>query len=458
MDNSNKFVSGFFLVWDVITLSLTFILSISLFKENSFQTLDWLVFFGLTSIWFVIVLSRKLYLSDRKSQDVSSRIINFLKSCMILIVMFGLTYLVFTFPPNFRNAIIAFSVGFPLLGVTTNFIIISLVNRLNKNGNGHKDVLVTGVGKMVNDLDSFYKGHPNLGYHIKGLVKFNKKSDEIDGQYVSDISHIGDYMQENHVDEIIVALPMKCSKKIKSILKTADYHGARVRFIPDYKELFGEGYKVIRQGKLDMINVRQMPLDNKMSYFLKECFDWCFSSFVLLFLSPVFLIIAILIKIDTPGPVFYCPVRIGQAGKPFRVFKFRTMVVNDNTGLSSTQYNDPRITRVGKILRKYSIDELPQFANVFFGEMSVVGPRPHRSYLNQQFQKAVDKYMVRHYFKPGITGWAQVNGWRGPTETLEQKQQRIHHDLWYLEHWSLWLDIRIIFLTIFGKKTHSKAF
>ncbi|MDN3671170.1 undecaprenyl-phosphate glucose phosphotransferase [Echinicola jeungdonensis] len=457
MDNSNKFVSGLLLVWDVITLSLTFLLSISLFKENSFQVMDWLVFFGLTTLWFVIVLSRKLYLSDM-GQDVSSRIVNFLKSCIILIVLFGLTYLIFTFPPNFRNAVIAFSIGFPLLGVTTNFIIISLINRWGNNGNRHKDVLVTGMGNMVNQVNHYFNGHPNLGYNIKGFVKYSEKSTDNDAQYVSDISHIGDYMNENHVDEIIVALPIKCSKKIKSILKTADYHGARVRFIPDYKEVLGEDYKVIRHGKIDMINARQMPLDNKLSNFIKECFDWCFSSLALLFLAPLFLIIAILIKMDSTGPVFYCPVRIGKAGRPFRVFKFRTMVTNDNAGISSTQFNDPRITRVGKILRKYSIDELPQFANVFFGEMSVVGPRPHRSYLNQQFQKAVDKYMVRHYFKPGITGWAQVNGWRGPTETQEQKQQRFRHDLWYLENWSLWLDIRIIWLTIFGKKTHSKAF
>lgn len=136
------------------------------------------------------------------------------------------------------------------------------------------------------------------------------------------------------------------------------------------------------------------------------------------------------------------------------------MRVNDAAagGMLSTQQNDPRITRLGRILRKYSLDELPQFLNVLLGDMSVVGPRPHRSFLNQQFQESVDKYMVRHYFKPGITGWAQVNGWRGPTDTKEQKDQRTRHDLWYVENWSLWLDIRIIYLTIFSRKAHTSAF
>ncbi|GAB3667602.1 undecaprenyl-phosphate glucose phosphotransferase [Echinicola sediminis] len=418
-----------------------------------------MLFFALTSLWFVIVIWRKLYLFEYNG-DFGSRILNYLKSSAILVVLFGLIYLVFTFPPTFRKVVLYFSIGFPLLGITTNFIILSIINRINSYGAAGKNVLVTGVGDMVNKVNSYYSGHPNLGYNIKGIVKYKNdnsvQSDE--GQYVSDIGHMGDYIKDHHVDEIIVALPVKCSKEIKEILKTADYHGTRVRFVPDYRDLFGQGYKVIRQGNLDMVNVRQMPLDNKFSYLLKECFDWCFSSLILLFLAPIFAVIAVLIKLDSPGPVFFCPVRIGKGGKPFRVFKFRTMKTNDTTGTSSTKFNDPRITKIGKFLRKYSIDELPQFANVFMGHMSVVGPRPHRSFLNEEFQKNVNLSMIRHYFKPGITGWAQVNGWRGPTETSEQKEQRIMHDLWYLENWSMSLDVKIIYLTVFGKKTHKNSF
>lgn len=170
--------------------------------------------------------------------------------------------------------------------------------------------------------------------------------------------------------------------------------------------------------------------------------------------------IATLIKLESRGSVFYCPIRIGRRGKPFKVFKFRSMCENDTTlgGLMSTQKDDQRVTKVGRVLRKYSLDELPQFFNVLIGNMSVVGPRPHRSHLNQLLQESVDKYMLRHYFKPGITGWAQVNGWRGPTETLEQKYQRTRHDLWYIENWSLWLDIKIVFLTLTSKKAHKGVF
>jgi putative colanic acid biosynthesis UDP-glucose lipid carrier transferase len=164
--------------------------------------------------------------------------------------------------------------------------------------------------------------------------------------------------------------------------------------------------------------------------------------------------------VESRGPVFYCPIRIGKGGRPFKLFKFRSMMQNDDTstGVQSTQENDPRITRVGKLLRKYSIDELPQFINVLLGTMSVVGPRPHRRYLNRQLQQDVYHYMLRHYVKPGITGWAQINGWRGPTDTEEQKRQRTLHDLWYVENWSFWLDIKIVYLTIFSSKVRKNAF
>ena len=172
------------------------------------------------------------------------------------------------------------------------------------------------------------------------------------------------------------------------------------------------------------------------------------------------MVISILIKLDSPGPVFYCPMRVGRGGKNFKVYKFRTMLENDPVqgGTRSTQADDPRITRVGKILRKYNIDELPQFWNVFAGDMSVVGPRPHRSFLSEQMKEHYDKYMVRHYFKPGITGSAQVNGWRGPTETEMQIIMRTAHDLWYIENWSFMLDMKIIWQTIFSRKAYQNAF
>jgi lipopolysaccharide/colanic/teichoic acid biosynthesis glycosyltransferase len=211
---------------------------------------------------------------------------------------------------------------------------------------------------------------------------------------------------------------------------------------------------------LNAVYVRRSSLDVSYWAMLKAIFDLAFSIAVLLFFAPLFCIIAILIKLDSPGPVFYCPVRVGKSGNLFKVFKFRSMRECDALlgGTQSTEKNDPRVSALGKILRKYSLDELPQFINVIKGEMSVIGPRPHRKFLHDEMEKSIDRYSLRLHIKPGITGWAQVNGWRGPTSTIEQKVKRTEHDLWYIENWTFAIDLKIIFLTLFGKKTHSGVF
>jgi exopolysaccharide biosynthesis polyprenyl glycosylphosphotransferase len=219
-------------------------------------------------------------------------------------------------------------------------------------------------------------------------------------------------------------------------------------------------YKVARYGDNYYLSMRQISLDQLYTAWVKRCFDVVFSLGAILFTMPLMLFIAVSLRLESKGSILYCPTRIGKFGKPFKLFKFRSMYENDDVkaGLRSTIKDDPRVTPIGRILRKYSLDELPQFFNVLLGNMSVVGPRPHRQVLEKQFQETVSQYKIRHFVKPGITGWAQVNGWRGPTETREQKEQRTAHDLWYIHHWSMTLDFKIIYLTAFGKKTHEMAF
>jgi Undecaprenyl-phosphate glucose phosphotransferase len=302
----------------------------------------------------------------------------------------------------------------------------------------------------------------NGGYHLKGFISCDHhETCRVESKKVlGDLDNINQYLQANAIDEIVIALPDNQVKNIQRVLSVADYHGIRVKYVLDYHELFGNHYKITRFGQIDAVNIRQLPIDGKLAGFFKNCFDKIFAIAALVFLLPVFLVIGMLIKLETPGPVIYAAIRIGKGGKPFRLYKFRSMKENDRSadGICSTQLHDPRITRVGRFLRKWSIDELPQFINVLLGDMSVVGPRPHRRFLNRQLQENVYHYMLRQYVRPGLTGWAQVNGWRGPTDTEEQKRQRTLHDLWYIENWSFWLDIKIIFLTLFSPKVHKSAF
>jgi putative colanic acid biosynthesis UDP-glucose lipid carrier transferase len=321
-------------------------------------------------------------------------------------------------------------------------------------------LIVSGANKWE-QMPALTETVQDYGYQVVGLLNGNSKSNKVlpfpvTGQ-VRDISNI---LQNNPVDEIFISYSTLKKEEVKYAIEAADYHGVRVNLVPETPSFLNIGFQSSTLDGKPVFQLRRSPLDRFKNYLIKKIFDSFFALAVLIILSPVYLLVAAMIYLEDRGPIFYRPVRKGEEGKTFNCYKFRTMSVCDDpvNGTKSTEVNDPRITRVGKFLRQHDLDELPQFLNVLLGDMSVVGPRPHRVFLQNDFRGIINEYMVRHYVKPGITGWAQVNGWRGPTKTIEQKKQRIAHDLWYIEHWNLWLDIKIIFLTVFGKKTRENAF
>ncbi|MBD1397719.1 undecaprenyl-phosphate glucose phosphotransferase [Pontibacter sp. JH31] len=458
MIKSRQTISPVYFGGDMLTLFLSVLVSILFFSDGKYLKLEWLILAGFVLVWILLGYWRNIY--DERLSRANIRMFYYIKLYFILLGLVLLFFSIYTFSETSKNVVIAFVISLPVIGIPVNFLLKN-VSHASLLKSKPKYTLVAGVGNLAKNIERNLYKQQKSGYYIKGFVKCKKEQCIVaQDKIVGDLNNIDSYLKDNQVDEIVIAIPIKPSKKIKSILSAADYHGVRVKYIPDYQELLGDKYKITRYGQIEAVNVRQFPLDDTFAAFIKNCFDKVFSFLVLVLLSPLFLVLAVLIKLDSPGPIFYCPIRIGKRGRPFKVFKFRSMKENDspNGGALSTAKNDQRITKLGKILRKYSLDELPQFMNVLLGDMSVVGPRPHRSFLNQQFQQSEDKYMLRHYFKPGITGWAQINGWRGPTETKEQKSQRTKHDLWYVENWSLWLDFKIVYLTIFGRNTHKSAF
>lgn len=348
-----------------------------------------------------------------------------------------------------------------------NFFLFSLVFEYFKRQNENpfdSNVVVIGSGGKWNEMESFSKRIQLIGgYQIEGYIldKSSGKNGYEESNVLGELKDLSQVLQTKNVDEIFIATANLKKKKVNAILVDADYHGVRVNLVPE-TPVFADRFKSLNLEGFSIFQHRQSPLNFFKNALFKRVFDIFFSLAVLFFLLPVFMVIGLLIFIDNGWgkSVLYKPYRKGEANESFRCLKFRTMSVCDNprNGKRSTVKNDPRITRIGKFLRKYDLDELPQFINVFKGDMSVVGPRPHRHNLQDDFRKVVNDYMVRHYVKPGITGWAQVNGWRGPTQTVEQKKQRIKHDLWYIENWSFWLDIKIVFKTVFSKKTRMNAF
>lgn len=345
-----------------------------------------------------------------------------------------------------------------LLFISTKY----LLKYLRKRGSHlFSNTLLIGSDYGGDNLTQFTNAMTQYGYNVMGYLEGRNKEakNTLNLGIFGDIKDLSNVLNNNSIDEIFISMSDLGHDKITEVVKIADDFGVRVKLIPENPLLMSKSYKPVTMGDLAVFKLRQSPLDNFSLTILKRLFDFLFAIFILIAFSPIFLLIAILIYLDNKGPIFYTPYRKGEANKTFKCYKFRTMSVCEDpiNGTKSTAVNDPRITRVGKFLRKADLDELPQFFNVLIGDMSVIGPRPHRIHLQNDFRNSVKNYMVRSYVKPGITGWAQVNGWRGPTVTAEQKNERVHHDLWYIENWSFWLDIKIVFMTLFGGH-HKKAF
>ncbi|MDD4971555.1 MAG: exopolysaccharide biosynthesis polyprenyl glycosylphosphotransferase, partial [Paludibacter sp.] len=241
-------------------------------------------------------------------------------------------------------------------------------------------------------------------------------------------------------------------------LATCNRIGVRLRFVPENQYWFKTKMNMESVGSLVVFNPQEIPLDDIQARFIKRTFDVIFSSLViLLVISWLFPILCVLIKLSSRGPVFFKQKRTGINNKTFTCLKFRSMTMNKDSDLKQASAGDSRITTIGKFLRKSNLDEFPQFFNVFFGQMSVVGPRPHMLKHTEQYSALIEYYKVRHYIKPGITGWAQVNGYRGETDELWKMEKRVEYDMLYLDNWTFWWDLRIILMTFFAKNALKNA-
>lgn len=328
-----------------------------------------------------------------------------------------------------------------------------------KNEKNMSPFIVVGNNKIGKEIYKYFSKNSYLGYQPVGIID-DKNHVSMNGVAVGKLNDFQRIYDQTPFNDAIISLPLTEERVINEMIQMSEKMGVRPRIVPYYYGGMDRNFKVQLLGDIPTLTLREVPLDRYPNRFWKRAFDLFFTLSGVIMLTPLFIVIAILIKIDSKGPVFYRPIRLGVNNRPFSLYKFRSMVNSDDEsgGTQSTKKNDPRITRLGAFLRKYNLDELPQLFNVLNNDMSLVGPRPHRVYLNRQLQEKMKHYMVRHYIKPGITGWAQVNGWRGPTETKMQYMGRTLHDLWYIENWTFILDIYIIFLTFFGKKARKNAF
>jgi len=314
-----------------------------------------------------------------------------------------------------------------------------------------RKVIIVGSGRISNDLHKFFKGNPDRGYSLIGFFDDNPVSVEESEMYLGSTKDCIDYVLNNKIDEIFCTLPVAETQKIEQLLSDAEKNLIRFRIVPEYYDYGIKPVLIQSFGHIPVISVRAEPLENMLNRFLKRLFDICFSLIIIIFFfSWLFPILAILIKLESKGPVLFKQLRSGRDNHPFWCYKFRSMRVNADSDSKQAVKNDKRVTKLGAFMRRTSIDELPQFFNVLRGNMSTVGPRPHMLSHTIQYSQLIDRFMVRHFLKPGITGWAQVKGLRGETRTTEAMLQRVEADVWYLENWSFLFDMKIIFLTVFN--------
>ena len=325
-----------------------------------------------------------------------------------------------------------------------------IMSFLRKRGMNYRRVIIVGGGQLTNDMRSFFISYPEFGYRLQGIFQDGPNA-SLNGAVLGNVDDAQEFAQKNNTDEIYCSLSGMKNEQVSELIKFCDQNLIRFKLIPDFRGLMNRKVKIDFYEKVPVISLRREPLESFLNRVVKKAFDFAFSLSVILLIFPwLFPAIALAIKLSSKGPIFFKQKRSGKNNVEFHCWKFRTMRVNNEADELQATKNDKRITGIGKILRKTNLDELPQFFNVLIGQMSVVGPRPHMLKHTAQYSKMFDKFMVRHLIKPGITGWAQVHGFRGATEDSHKMGKRVEYDVWYIENWSMLLDIKIILLTVYN--------
>lgn len=333
-----------------------------------------------------------------------------------------------------------------------NRIIFLATNSLGKvKLNAKRRILIVGYNKLAQKLVSYLENEDSE-ICIVGYVEEHRKVTELSNYPVfGGIDHTIKIAKRERITDVYSTIMPEDNSNVYKMMKQADNDLIRFKLVPDLEQFISGLVQLDYLYDVPILSIRKEPLEVVMNRFKKRWFDILVSLFVGIFiLSWLIPILGIIIYMQSPGPIFFVQLRSGKGNRPFRCFKFRSMTVNSQANQTQATKNDARVTAIGRFMRKTSLDEFPQFLNVLFGQMSIIGPRPHMLKHTKDFSIQDEQYMVRQFLKPGISGWAQVNGYRGEITELEHIQKRVEYDLWYLENWSLSLDLKIIFLTVFN--------
>lgn len=435
----SKFIRPLSLIIDIFLVSF---LIPFFFKGIGINFIFFAIYLTLT--WIIMSLISLFYNVYRFTTPVE--ILSKIVKQSTLFILFIIAYFPFNKDVIFSGkAILLYSlVLFSIIIFIKSLLFYYLKKYRIITGNNFRNTIIVGYTDEAIDLKRVFEERSDYGYRFKGFFSDKKINDNIIGK----LDTVHSFCIENRIDEIYCSLNELSNEKLKELVEFGDENNIIVKFIPDAKAIFSKNLKIDYYELFPVLSLQKTPLHDPYVKKLKRIFDLIFALFVvILLLSWLTPLLAILIKIESKGPVFFKQSRPGLHEKEFLCYKFRSMKLNGTTEKEASR-NDPRVTKIGRIIRKTSIDELPQFFNVLIGDMSVVGPRPNLWSQNKTYGNKIKKYMVRHFVKPGITGLAQVKGYRGEIETENDMINRIKFDVFYIENWSLLMDIKIIIQTI----------
>lgn len=401
-------------------------------------------------VWIGLLLQNDSNRSIR-IEPIESILVRTIKKLVIHAALISIFVLYLRYYDISRLRLLFFYLVFFVLLMISRFLSMKLLKYIRAQGYNFKTFVVVGANESGERIRKILAKDLTYGYKFLGFFDANADPLIVDPTSVlGDFNAIQKFVAERKVDEMYVALHIDQIEVINKLTQICEQNMVRIKFIPDF-QLYTKSSKVEVSfyENTPVLMFRTEPLEYAINRLLKKAFDVVFSLLVIVLVFPwLFPVIMLLIKIESPGPVFFKQERSGRDNRSFMCYKFRSMYVNGLAHRKQAEKGDSRITRFGSFIRKTSIDELPQFFNVFLGDMSVVGPRPHMVNLAKEYSDLINNYLVRQYAKPGITGWAQVNGYRGETKELVDMENRVEYDIWYIENWSLVLDIKIIIKTI----------
>lgn len=466
--DNQKYFNRLHLLMDALIVACSYILAWYLKFESIFaskrqgigvlgrETYFYALYFIVPG-YIILYYFFNMYTSKRTSRK-KYEVYGILKSNTVGVLLF-LVVLYVVNQPNFsRSMIFIFYIINIVLTTLSRQILRNALHYFRRKGYNLKYILLVGYSRAAEEYITRINANPQWGYVVRGVLDDRVPRGTLykGVKVLGRIDNLTIILPENKLDEIAITLALEDYGRLEEIVDLCEKSGVHTKFIPDYNSLIpSRPYTEDLMG-LPVINIRYVPLTNTLNLIMKRCVDIIGSVLGLIVASPVMLLTAIAVKLSSPGPIIFKQERIGLHNKPFWMYKFRTMEIQKESAEKKawTVRDDPRVTKIGKFLRKTSLDEFPQLYNILRGDMSLVGPRPERPLFVEKFKEEIPRYMIKHQVRPGLTGWAQINGYRGDTSI----RKRIDYDIFYIENWTMGLDFKIMFLTIFKGFINKNAY